>query len=124
MPEFEKTEYKFPDEIEDSPTDIEDEIEVVIVDDTPEEDRGRQPMPKHIVDELEEDKWPEYKPHVTVNANMDVVDIPIVNYILIQANEILWSLKPIDLEKSEEILEKGAMKRLYGFNPQDMAPED
>lgn len=79
---------------------------------------------KNKLDELEEDKWPEYKPHVTVNANTDVVDIPIVNYVLVQADKILWSLRPLDLEKSEEILQKGAMKRLFGFNPQDMAPED
>ena len=53
---FEQTEYRFPDEDEDDDSDIEIEIE----DDTPEEDRGRKPMPKHIVDELEEDELDSY----------------------------------------------------------------
>lgn len=54
MADFERTEYKFPDEYDDS------DIEIEIEDDTPEEDRGRQPMPKHIVDELEEDELDSY----------------------------------------------------------------
>ena len=56
MADFERTEYKFPDEIDDNDNDIEIEIE----DDTPEEDRGREPMPKHIVDELEDDELDSY----------------------------------------------------------------
>jgi hypothetical protein len=35
-------------------------VEVEVEDDTPEEDRNRQPMPKHIVDELEEDELDAY----------------------------------------------------------------
>jgi len=39
-----------------------------------------------------------------MSLSTDVVDIPIVNYVLVQADKILWSLRPLDLEKSEEIL--------------------
>jgi hypothetical protein len=56
MADFERTEYKFPDEIDDN----DDNIEIEIEDDTPEEDRGREPMPKHIVDELEDDELDSY----------------------------------------------------------------
>jgi len=50
---FEKEEYKFPDEVDDN-------FEVVIEDDTPPEDRNREPMPAHIVDELEKDELDNY----------------------------------------------------------------
>ena len=53
MSNHEQAVYRFPDEED-------DEIEIEIEDDTPEEDRGRQPMPKHIVDELEEDELDSY----------------------------------------------------------------
>jgi hypothetical protein len=36
------------------------DIDIEIQDDTPAEDRGRQPMPKHMVDELEQDELEEY----------------------------------------------------------------
>jgi hypothetical protein len=55
MAEYE--EYKFPDE-QDQNTDL--DIEIEIEDDTPEEDRGRQPMPKEIVDDLDRDELEEY----------------------------------------------------------------
>jgi len=54
---FEKEEYRFPDE-EDQSTDL--DIEIEVEDDTPEEDRGRQPMPKDIVDDLDKDELEEY----------------------------------------------------------------
>ena len=42
----------------------EKEFEVEIEDDTPPEDRGRQPMPKEIVEELEKDELEEYSDKV------------------------------------------------------------
>lgn len=64
MPEFEKDEFKFPDEIEDKKEDAleadSDDLEIEVVDDTPEEDRNKTPMPKDIVDELEKDELEEY----------------------------------------------------------------
>lgn len=57
MAEYE--EYKFPDE-QDQSTDLDIDIEIEVIDDTPEEDRGRQPMPKEIVDNLEQDELEEY----------------------------------------------------------------
>ena len=51
MPELQLEEFKYPDEKES----VEDQIEIEIEDDTPPEDRGQKPMPKDIVDELEED---------------------------------------------------------------------
>jgi hypothetical protein len=50
--------FKFPDEQEEKSAAAEFEIE--IEDDTPEEDRDRQPLPKDIVDELEDDELEEY----------------------------------------------------------------
>lgn len=38
----------------------EGKLEIEVVDDTPEEDRGKAPMPKEIVDELESDELGEY----------------------------------------------------------------
>jgi hypothetical protein len=56
MATFEKTEYKFPDEIETTMSRAEDEEEefsVEIEDDTPPEDRGKKPLPVDIVNSLE-----------------------------------------------------------------------
>jgi len=49
-------EYKFPDEQENEKSSIEIEIE----DDAPLEDRGRQPMPRSLVEELERDELDDY----------------------------------------------------------------
>ena len=64
MAEFEKNEFKFPDETlaEGGKVNIEIEIE----DDTPEEDRNKEPMPKEIVDELDNDELEEYSDKVKV----------------------------------------------------------
>ena len=56
MPDIEMTEYKFPDEIAQTKA-VDEElepIEIEVVDDTPEDDRANsEPMPKEIVDELD-----------------------------------------------------------------------
>jgi len=45
-------------------TEVDDDIELEIEDDTPEEDRDRAPMPKEIVDELDNDELEEYSEKV------------------------------------------------------------
>jgi len=66
--EVERTEYKFPDEVEAEKAEVKsvetDDIEVQIEDDTPPEDRGRKPLPKEMVDELEKDDLEEYSEKV------------------------------------------------------------
>lgn len=62
MPEFEKSEFKFPDEVKaDEPG---AQIELEIEDDTPEEDRGRQPLPLSLKEELEKDDLESYDDEV------------------------------------------------------------
>jgi hypothetical protein len=66
MAEFEKEEFKFPDEIEETkgkPVDTEDEADgfaVEIEDDTPPEDRQAKPLPEGVKEELEKDNLMEY----------------------------------------------------------------
>jgi hypothetical protein len=64
MPEFEKEEFAFPDEQQEKATKLEVEadegFEIEVEDDTPEEDRNRQPMPKELVEELEKDELESY----------------------------------------------------------------
>ena len=54
-------EYKFPDEVEESP-----EIIIEIDDDAPKEDRGRQPLPQSLVEELEKDELDNYDDAVKI----------------------------------------------------------
>lgn len=77
MPEFEKNEFKFPDEIEDNndldskeslnteeKVDKKDDFSIDIEDDTPEADRNAVPLDKEIVKELEEDDLQSYSKKV------------------------------------------------------------
>jgi len=67
MPLDDNTEYKFPDELESKGKPEQNsapEIEIEIEDDTPTEDRGRQPLPKPLVEELEKDELDQYDDNV------------------------------------------------------------
>ena len=61
-------EFKFPDEVEqEAPAEKdvkEPEFEVQIEDDTPPQDRGRVPLPKEVVEELDKDDLEEYSEKV------------------------------------------------------------
>jgi len=64
MAQFETEEFLFPHETEKKATtqqDDEDQIEIEVVDDTPEDDRANStPMPRNIVDEVEQDDLESY----------------------------------------------------------------
>jgi hypothetical protein len=62
----EQQEFKFPDEQEKTEVkqEVSDEIEIKVEDDTPPEDRGRKPLPKEVVDELDKDDLEEYSDKV------------------------------------------------------------
>ena len=70
MPEFEKDEFKFPDEQEQGlsvkmgKSDDDDDFEIEIEDDTPPEDRGREPLPVSLKEELEKDDLEVYDDEV------------------------------------------------------------
>ena len=54
--QFEEAEFKFPDEQKEEPKQQEQvAVEVEVEDDTPEEDRGKQPLPQNLKEELEND---------------------------------------------------------------------
>jgi hypothetical protein len=62
---LDQDEFKFPDEVEQETKgkpveNTAPEIEIEIEDDTPPEDRGKKPMPKPLVEELEKDELDQY----------------------------------------------------------------
>jgi hypothetical protein len=66
---MEKVEFEFPDEREDKELKkggavAEDTPDFEVEDDTPAEDRGREPLPKEIVQELEQDELEDYSEKV------------------------------------------------------------
>jgi len=60
---MDKQEFKFPDEADDKKA-AAPELEIEVVDDTPPEDRGREPLPENVVKELEDDTLEEYSDKV------------------------------------------------------------
>lgn len=57
-------EFEFPDEEKESTTAEQQEPEFEVEDDTPEEDKGREPLPQDVVEELEKDELNEYSDRV------------------------------------------------------------
>ena len=81
MAEMQKDEYKFPDEMEDGldvdlepkaketapePEEKSSKFDIEIEDDTPTEDRNKQPMPKEIVEDIEKDELDRYSDEAKV----------------------------------------------------------
>ncbi len=69
--EFEGEEFEFPDEqevnkvnTEAQASEEEDDFDIEVEDDTPEEDRGREPLPAEVVQELEQDELTDYSTKV------------------------------------------------------------
>lgn len=66
---MDKVEFEFPDEKEAKGvpvTEEKDTPDFEVEDDTPEEDRGREPLPKEIVEELEKDELEDYSEKVKI----------------------------------------------------------
>lgn len=58
--------FEFPDEKENKSSSSDDNFEFEIEDDTPAADRGRTPLPKEIVEELDNDELEEYSENVKI----------------------------------------------------------
>lgn len=66
---MEMEDYKFPDEVEEkveAEAKPEAEFEIEIEDDTPVSDKGKEPLPKELVNELENDEMEEYSEKVKI----------------------------------------------------------
>jgi len=68
---MEMEDYKFPDEVETEvetklETKPEAEFDIEIEDDTPAQDKGKEPLPKELVNELENDEMEEYSEKVKI----------------------------------------------------------
>jgi hypothetical protein len=63
---MDKVEYEFPDEKQETTgkASQQDDFEFEIEDDTPPEDRGKEPLPQKIVEELEQDELEDYSEKV------------------------------------------------------------
>jgi len=57
-------EYKFPDEKDEEKNKVDDEIELEIEDDTPTEDRNKDPLPEEVREELYKDELEDYSTKV------------------------------------------------------------
>ena len=64
MAEINRPGFKFPDEIETDKDNAGSDISIEIIDDTPPQDRGRDPLPQDVVKELEADDLEEYSDKV------------------------------------------------------------
>ena len=63
--QMEMEDFEFPDEKKVQATNQEeDDFEIEIEDDTPEPDRGREPLPQNVVEDLEKDELEEYSDNV------------------------------------------------------------
>jgi hypothetical protein len=62
MPQMDVEDFKFPDETDQEPAQRAEapDFEIEVEDDTPTSDRGREPMPKPLVEELEKDELDVY----------------------------------------------------------------
>ena len=61
MSQMQMEEFKFPDEVENQDQNPENQIEVEVIDDTPEEDKvNATPMPKEIVEQLDNDDLEQF----------------------------------------------------------------
>jgi len=61
---MDESEFKFPDEMDEKAEQEEQKLEIEIEDDTPEEDQGREPLPKEIVEKLDKDELSQYDEEV------------------------------------------------------------